>query len=104
MSSTVTYHQEISPIDALWAIYQSQSKRVRNAFRKRLLAESLPDKKVEAMKAYESQLSPEVCKAVSLMAISVKRSAEDVRRAAAAKTHVGRPAEDLLAELEAEES
>ena len=94
----------ISKVDALWVLIQSQTKAVRKALTERLLAENLSVKKEVAMKAYESQLSPEVRKAVSLMAVSVRRSAEDVRKAAAAKTHVGRPAEDLLAELEAEES
>jgi len=92
----------ISKVDALWVLIQSQTKAVRKALTERLLAENLSVKKEVAMKAYESQLSPEVRKAVSLMAVSVRRSAEDVRKAAAAKTHVGRPAEDLLAELEAE--
>ena len=30
---------EISPLDALWALYQSQTKRVRKAFLKRLMAQ-----------------------------------------------------------------
>lgn len=33
------YNTNISPIDALWAIYKTQTKQVRKAFRQRLLAE-----------------------------------------------------------------
>ena len=40
MITTVTPHQsEISTLDALWALYQSQSKKVRQALAKRILAE-----------------------------------------------------------------
>ncbi len=38
MASTI-YPQTISPADALWALYQSQTKKVREAFRLRLLSE-----------------------------------------------------------------
>ena len=47
METASTYHSEISPLDALWALYQSQSKRVRNAFRIRVLAEKADEKNVE---------------------------------------------------------
>ena len=33
------YTQSISPVDALWALYQAQTKKVRRAFRHRLLEE-----------------------------------------------------------------
>lgn len=40
MITTVKPHQsEISTLDALWALYQSQSKKVRQALAKRILAE-----------------------------------------------------------------
>ena len=32
--------QVVSPVDALWSLYMSQSARVRAAFRKRVVAES----------------------------------------------------------------
>jgi hypothetical protein len=95
---------EISPLDALWSLYKSQTKRVRDAFRKRLLAESVSDKHAAAMKTYESQLPSKVRKSVSMMAESIKRSVDEVRNASVTKSHVGRPAEDFLAELESEES
>ena len=37
--ATTIYPQTISPADALWALYQSQTKKVREAFRLRLLSE-----------------------------------------------------------------
>ena len=33
---TSTNHQDMSPVDALWTLYQQQSQRVRDAFRNRL--------------------------------------------------------------------
>ena len=33
---TDTNHQDMSPVDALWTLYQQQSQRVREAFRNRL--------------------------------------------------------------------
>ena len=33
---TATNHQDMSPVDALWTLYQQQSQRVRDAFRNRL--------------------------------------------------------------------
>lgn len=40
MITTVNPQQaEISTLDALWALYQSQSKKVRQALAKRILAE-----------------------------------------------------------------
>ena len=43
MESTSNYQSNISPIDALWALYQSQTKRVRKAFRQRIIAEENED-------------------------------------------------------------
>lgn len=102
METTSTYHSEISPLDALWALYQSQSKRVRNAFRIRVLAEKADEKNVEDMRAYEQQLPNDVRESVRMMAVSVKKSAEEVRQATLNNTHVGRRAEEFLAELEQE--
>ncbi len=99
----VTYSKDISPIDALWALYQSQSETVRKAFRERILSEKTEkqeDEEAEAMRAYESQLPEDVRTAVNLMAISVKKGVEEVRQASKDHTHVGRSAEDFLLELE----
>lgn len=37
--AVTNYQQSISPADALWALYQSQTKKVRKAFRQRVLEE-----------------------------------------------------------------
>lgn len=37
--ATTTTQQTVSPAEALWALYSAQTKRVRKAFRTRLLAE-----------------------------------------------------------------
>ena len=103
MATNITYQQNVSPLDALWALYQSQTKKVKNAFRSRLLAEEENDKKALKMKAYEKKLSPEVRTSVCMMAVAVKQGAEEARQAAANNTHVGRSAEEFLAELENED-
>lgn len=100
MATTSTYRQTVSPIDALWSLYQSQSKRVRKAFRMRLLAEDIIDKKQAEMQEYENKLDPEVRHSLSVMAESVKQGVEDINRAAANNTHIGRKAEEFLAELD----
>ena len=37
--ATAIFPQTISPVDALWTLYLSQTKKVREAFRLRLLSE-----------------------------------------------------------------
>ncbi len=99
----VTYSKDISPIDALWALYQSQTETVRKAFRERILLEKTEQQDdEEAMRDYENQLPKDVRTAVNLMAISVKQGVEEVRQASKNHTHVGRSAEDFLLELENE--
>ena len=39
MISSIPQVTDITPLDALWALYQSQSKRVRKAFLKRIEAQ-----------------------------------------------------------------
>ena len=56
MSVTTTDQQTVSPVDALWALYQSQSKKVRKAFRIRLLAEEKEQvAKTQQAKAKETE-------------------------------------------------
>ncbi len=51
MIATTTYPSTVSPVDALWALYQSQTKKVREAFSKRVMAEKeeLVTKRQQAM-------------------------------------------------------
>ena len=102
MATTSTYQPTVSPTDALWALYQSQTKKVRKAFRLRLLAEELLDKEKAEMAVYERQLPEKEREAAYALACAVRKGVADVRQAAANHTHVGRPAEDFLAELEQE--
>ena len=46
-----TSQPTVSPVDALWALYQSQTKKVRDAFRMRVVAEKeeLVTKRQQAM-------------------------------------------------------
>ena len=99
-----SYHHRISPLDALWSIYQSQSKRVCKAFRQRILEEEKADKLQSEMRAYELQLPSDTRESVCLFAKTIKKTVNDVRQAAFDHTHVGRNADDFLAELEQEEA
>ncbi len=86
----VSYNHSVSPLDALWSIYQSQEEKA--------------DKHESEMRAYELQLPSETRESVCLFAKTIKKAVKDVRQAAADHTHVGRKADDFLSELEQEEA
>lgn len=94
-----TLYQEVSPIDALWALYQSQSKRVRRAFLLRLKLEEQADQEEKRMKAYEKSLSEKELKSAHQLADAVKESAIEVKKAAQKGKHVGRSADEFLMEM-----
>ena len=98
MEISSTY-QEISPLDALWALYHSQSKRVRKAFLLRVQNEELDDREEKRMKTYERTLSDKEIEAAHQMAETIKEGVKEVREATQRGTHVGRNADDFLAEL-----
>lgn len=102
MAVSTTYQPTVSPADALWVLYQSQTKKVRKAFRQRILAEDASGKEKEALAAYERQLPEKEREAAYAIAFAVRQGIADVHQAAANQTHVGRRAEDFLAELEQE--
>lgn len=52
MAATPTYQPTVSPVDTLWALYQSQSKKVRKAFRQKLQEEE----KARAVKEQQEML------------------------------------------------
>lgn len=87
---------DISPVDALWVLIQKQTKAVRKALVKRLLEEE------SATKAQQKMLKQSLTQAFN--ELHTGQAKHDARNlfAAAGKTHVGRRAEDFLAELEQE--
>ena len=97
-----TSDTRISPVDALWALYQGLSKRAKKTFNSRLFAEEKKRKDVEAMREYEKSLSEEEHATVCLMASTIKKGVDEVNQALSQNTHVGRSADDFLAELEQE--
>ena len=100
MATISTYEPAISPTDALWTLYQSQTKKVRQAFRQRILAEESSVKEKADMTSYERQLPKKEREAAYRLARAVRKGIADVREAAASSTHVGRRAEDFLSEME----
>ncbi len=90
---------EYSPAEALWAMYMSQSKAVRKAFRVRLHAEEEAESRRKSMEAYAKTLTPEELDAAERMVKSIQKGVADVKKAAAEGHVAGRPAEELLEEL-----
>ncbi len=97
--NTTTIRNEYTPAEALWAMYMSQSKAVRKAFRVRLHAEEEAEAKRDQMDNYAKKISKEELEAAERMVESVKKSVAEVQKAKADGRTVGRPAEELLAEL-----
>ena len=90
---------DYSPVEALWAMYMLQSKAVRKAFRVRLHAEEEAESRRKSMEAYAKTLAPEELDAAERMVKSIQQGVSDVKKAASEGRTVGRPAEELLAEL-----
>lgn len=86
----------VSPIDALWALYRSQNKRVRKAFRVRILAEEEKEK----MAAYEQNLTVAEREAAYQLADKIKKGVDDVQNAVCEHRPLGRSAEDFLLEIQ----
>ena len=59
MVATTTYQTTMSPIDALWTLYLSQTKKVREAFRMRLYAEE----QAQATKAQQKMVEESLTRA-----------------------------------------
>lgn len=97
--NTATTRNEYSHVEALWAMYMSQSKAVRKAFRTRLHAEEEAESHRKKMEEYAKSLSPDELQAAECMVKSLKQGVADVKNAAAEGRTIGCPAEDLLAEL-----
>jgi hypothetical protein len=97
--NTAIIRNEYTPAEALWAMYMSQSKAVRKAFRVRLHAEEEAESRRKSMEAYAKTLSSEELKAAEHMVECVKHGVADVRKAAAEGRTLGRPAKELLEEL-----
>ena len=75
METTTTYQPTISPADALWALYLSQTKKVREAFRLRLFAEEQTKK----TKAQEAMVKESMTKAFDeLLSGKVKHGARNL--------------------------
>ena len=97
--NTALFRNDYSPVEALWAMYMSQSKAVRKAFRVRLHAEEEAESRRKSMEAYAKTLAPEELDAAERMVKSIQQGVSDVKKAASEGRTVGRPAEELLAEL-----
>ena len=93
---------EISPLDALWVLYQSQSKKVRKAFVKRLEAQDKAEKHEAKMRAIEASLSEDERKKAHQIASAINICVQEVEQAAKQGKRVGRSADDFLAELRKE--
>ena len=103
MISSIPQVTDITPLDALWALYQSQSKRVRKAFLKRIEAQDNAEKYEAQMRALESKLSSDERKKLHQMAYEINARAQEVKHAQKQGKCIGRSADDFLAELQKEQ-
>ena len=94
---------EVTPLDALWALYQSQSKRVRKAFLKRIEAQDKAEQYESQMRALDAKLSPDERKKLHQMASAINMRAQEVEQAQKQGKRIGRSADDFLAELRKED-
>ena len=97
--NTSNKERETSIVNALMALYNSQSKRVKRAFRIRLSKEEKAEKERLEMEKYERTLSDTQRTSVCMFAHAVNADIADVQNAASQGKHFGRKAEELLAEL-----
>jgi len=105
MATTVSptlHSQGVSTLDVLWAFYQSQTRKVKKAFLKRVADEGGAAKEAEVMMNYEQTLTDEQRRAAHNFADVVKTRVAEVKEAAKEGRHVGRSAKDFLHELQAE--
>ena len=97
--STTINQGGISPIDALWSLYQSQNKRVRKAFRIRVLVEETEENEKKQMAAYEQKLTPKEKEAAYHLADNIKKGVADVHTAICEHRPLGRNADEFLEEM-----
>ena len=97
-----TTHITISPADALWALYQSQTEKEKKAFLQRIVEEEASIKLSLEMDAYEQSLTEEQRMVAHDFVEVVKQRINDVEQAAKEGRRIGRSANDFLQELQAE--
>lgn len=89
-------------MDVLWALYKSQTNKVKKAFLKRIADEESATKEAKAMQEYEQTLSEEQRSAAYEYVDIVKKRVAEVEQASREGRRVGRSAKDFLKELQAE--
>lgn len=102
MATIQIQNTQVSPLEALWSLCQSQTDRVKKAFLKRIDAQSKADKNDAEMQAIDSSLSSEQHSSLHQMAREVNKRAQEVEQAIQQGKSIGRDAEDFLAELRKE--
>lgn len=98
MSTTIQIETpNISPVDALWALFQSQSSKVRKEFAKKLRSFEKAEQEAKKMKAYESTLSQKQRDAADSIAKSIKVALGEL---GSPEVGLGRDIEELFSEEE----
>ena len=100
--STTISQGGISPLEALWSLYQSQNKRVRKAFRVRVLAEETEENEKKQMAAYEQKLTLKEKEAAYRLVDTIKKGVADVHTAIREHKPLGRSADEFLEEMQNE--
>lgn len=94
-------NSQVSPLEALWSLYQNQTDCVKKAFLKRVNAQSKAEREEAEMRSIEAAMSVEQRTSLHHMAHEVRKRAKDVEEAVEQGKSVGKDAEDFLAELRA---
>lgn len=102
MATIQVQNTQVSPLEALWSLYQKQTERVKKAFLKRVDAQSKADKNDAEMCAIDANLSSGQRTSLHQMACEINKRAQEVEQAIKQGKSVGRDAEDFLAELRKE--
>jgi len=99
MATTTTY-PIVSTLDALWTLYQAQTKKVKKEFLKRVAEESDVDKEMKRMGDYEQSLTAAQRMTAHAFVNEIKKRVDDVEQACKEGRHVGRRASEFLKELQ----
>lgn len=90
----------ISPVDALWSLFLNQPKAIRKELSKRMKELNDSEREARKLKEYEATLSPETVAKAHEIAQTIIEGVREVEKARAEGKPFGRPARDLLLELE----
>ena len=95
MATTANIQQTVSPADALWSLFMSQTKAVKDELRKRFLVLNKEEIRAKRLKKYEASLTPAQREKALEIANSISIALKDAQR----DDYEGTPIDEFLQEL-----